>query len=265
MVGDATATFEPKEAAMAQNNTSNLDQHLAEMYRGLVCINWANAQGTKLGTAKYKALEQMQSYAQTLDKKNPIAARIDTQVKSMSRSVSKQIMTDKSSETILPQEKAQKTKEFGEKLFNENKKALDELIARGQKGVNFGHKKEKQKLPQHKSKQPKMDAKTAKSNNGFAPKPTEFDNKMAGKKQETLDEFISHRQKTANFSKAREKMHLLMKASEKQDMSVKQKAPQYRALDTNVAAKTPESLTPHKLKQNEIMQMLWKQKKQNIE
>lgn len=250
---------------MTQNENPDFNQNLANMYRGLVCINWSNTQDTKLGTAKYKALGQMQSYTETINKKNPMAERIATRVKSMSQSVSKQIMTEKSSEAVLTKDKAPQIKEFGEKLFNENKKALDELIARGQKNVNFGHKKEKQKLLQHKSKQPKMDAKTAKSNNGFAPKPTEFDNKMAGKKQETLDEFISHRQKTANFSKAREKMNLLMKASEKQDMSVKQKAPQYRALDTNVAARTPKQETPHKLKQNEIVQMLWKQKKQNIE
>lgn len=257
---------------MTQNKNPDFNQNLANMYRGLVCINWAN-KDTKLGTAKYKALEQMQSYAQTLDKKNPIAAKIDTQVKSMSRSVSKQIMTDKSSEIVLPQDKAPKTKEFGEKLFNENKKMLDELIARGQKGVNFSQEQEKLDLPQKKSEkqnkamkqQPLKNTKDGELNKASVQKSKEFDEKSASKKQETLDEFISHRQKTANFSKAREKMNLLMKASEKQDISMKQKAPQYRALDTNVAAKTPESLTPHKLKQNKIMQMLWKQKKQNIE
>lgn len=249
---------------MTQNENPDFNQNLANMYRGLVCINWVN-KDTKLGTAKYKALEQMQSYAQTLDKKNPIAARIDAQVKSMSRSVSKQIMTDKSSETVLPQEKAQKTKEFGEKSFNENKKMLDELIARSQKTANFSQEQEKLDLPK-KAKQRKVTkGNKVALNKGPAQKQKAFDGKMLGTKQETLDEFISRRQKTANFSKAREKMNLLMKASEKQDMSVKQKAPQYRALDTNVAAKTPESLTPHKLKQNEIMQMLWKQKKQNIE
>ena len=187
---------------MTQNKTSALNKNLVEMYRGLVFINWANSKDTKLGTAKHRALVQMQTYAKTIDKNNPVADNVNLQVQNMTKSVSKQIITDQSSELVLQQDKAPKYKEFGERLVNDSKSVLDKIMGRGQK--------------------------------------------------------------SANMNKAREKLDLIQKATDKQDMSMKQKAPQYRALKTNVAVQAPKPLTPqHKLTQNEIMQYLWKQRKQN--
>ena len=85
----------PKEFAMM-----NVKQHLDNMYIGLVFTYWSK-DSTKMGTAKQKALQQMQSFAQTIDAQNPVAHEIKSQVAILSKSVSKQIMTDKSSEMIL--------------------------------------------------------------------------------------------------------------------------------------------------------------------
>ncbi len=202
VVGESNRNLNQGGADMTQNKTPGLNQNLVEMYRGLVFINWANGTDTKLGAAKYKALVQMQTYAKTIDKNNPVADNINLQMQNMSKSVSKQIMTEKSSNAVLEKSRAPKYKEFGEQLFNHNKKMLDEIIGRGQK--------------------------------------------------------------SANMNKARAKLDLIKNASGRQDMSMKQNAPQYRATKTNVAQNAPKPLTPHKLSQNEIMQYLWKKQRENV-
>ena len=145
--------------------TQNIKQHLHNMYIGLVCVHWADKENVKMGTAKQKSLQQMQSYSQTLDKKNPVAQEITAHVNNMVRSVSKQIMIDTSSEMVLDKESAPKYKKFGEQQIALSKKQLNAMIERGQKSgtrdITFAKIKEtkeksekqdmlaKQKAPQY--------------------------------------------------------------------------------------------------------------------
>lgn len=108
-----------------------IKQQIGMMYNGLVLANWANA-GTKLGTAKYKALEQLESFAKTLqqtgktdgaksatianDNNNAVVNEVARIVSILKKKISEQIMTSKSSEQILSPKLAQKYKMHGEQL-----------------------------------------------------------------------------------------------------------------------------------------------------
>lgn len=110
--------------------TQNVKQQLHNMYIGLVFTYWSN-ENSQLGTAKQKSLQQMQSYSQTLDKKNPVTKEISSGVNEMVRAVSKQIMTDKSSTMVLDKSQAQQYKAFGEKQVAASKEQLNAVIERG--------------------------------------------------------------------------------------------------------------------------------------
>ena len=107
-------------------------QYLHNMYVGFVFVNWSN-DNTKLGTAKQKALTQMQSFAKTIDKNNLKVRDVNGQIDEMSRSVSKQIMTDKSSEMVLDKKLAPQYRSFGERQIAQSKKALTDILQRTQK------------------------------------------------------------------------------------------------------------------------------------
>jgi hypothetical protein len=107
-----------------------IKQQLHCMYIGLVFTYWSG-NNVKMGTAKQKALQQMQSFSQTIDKKNPVAQNITNQVNEMSRTVSKQIMTDASSEMVLDRKQAQQYKSFGERQVAASNKALQDIIKQG--------------------------------------------------------------------------------------------------------------------------------------
>ena len=106
---------------------TNLQQHLNNMYIGLVFTYWSDS-NTKMGTAKHKALQQMQSFSQTIDKNNSMSDMVKKQIGEMSRSVSKQIMTDKSSEFVLDKMFAPQYRAFGEQQVANSKKALNAMI-----------------------------------------------------------------------------------------------------------------------------------------
>ena len=175
---------------------TNTREQLSNMYAGLVCIHWAK-DNTKMGTAKQKALMQMQSFSKTVDAKNPVARTIRSEINEMTKSVSKQIMTNKSSEMVLDKKQAAQYKSFGERQVADSKKALNNMIANANKSMGL----------------------------------------------EVSRDWIE---------KSRE-------LSKKQDMASKKNAPQYRALNTNVAAKAPKNV--QQIDQQKLLQIMMMQKK----
>ena len=111
---------------------TNVKQQLHNMYIGLVFTYWAN-EDTKMGTAKQKALQQMHSYSKTINKQNPIAREINSNVADMNRAISKQIMTDKSSELVLDKNQAAQYKSFGTARVAQSKQELNKIIERANK------------------------------------------------------------------------------------------------------------------------------------
>jgi len=114
----------------------NMKLHLHNMYIGLVCTYWAQ-HDTKMGTAKQKALQQMQSFSKTIDEKNPMSREITNRVSEMSRDVSKQIMTDKSSELVLDEKLSKQYKSFGERQIAQSKERLNNMIQRAKKSAHL--------------------------------------------------------------------------------------------------------------------------------
>ena len=110
----------------------NVKQQLHSMYVGLVFTYWSK-EGTSLGTAKQKALQQMQSFSKTIDKKNPVAQQIAQNVNEMTRNVSKQIMTDRSSNIVLDKKQAPQYEAFGKRQVEQSKKTLNDIVKRAEK------------------------------------------------------------------------------------------------------------------------------------
>ena len=115
---------------------TNVKQQMHNMYVGLVFTYWSD-DGVKLGTAKQKALQQMQSFAKTIGKNSPVSREISDISAEMSKSISKQIMMDKSSELVVDKAQAPKYKKFGENLVTTSKQALNDMIKRAQKSLQI--------------------------------------------------------------------------------------------------------------------------------
>lgn len=111
---------------------TNTRQQLHKMYVGLVYVYWSD-ENVKLGTAKHKSLQQMQSFSKTVDKQNPISREISNDVNKMRQAVSRQIMTDKSSDLVLDKKQAAQYKEFGERQVQSSKQELSKAIEQAQK------------------------------------------------------------------------------------------------------------------------------------
>lgn len=110
-----------------------IKQQIDLMYKGLVLTNWAKT-GTKLGTAKFKALEQLETFAKTLqgtvktpgnnlanqhtnqNNNNAVVNEVARAVSILKKKISEQIMKSKSSEQVLSPTLAPKYKPHGEKL-----------------------------------------------------------------------------------------------------------------------------------------------------
>ena len=105
--------------------------YVQRMYVGFVYVHWAERENIKLGTAKQKSIQQIKSFSNTLDKSNPIAGEIKSNVQQMSRDVARQIMTDKSSEMTLDAAKLPQYRAFGERQVAAAKSALGAQMARG--------------------------------------------------------------------------------------------------------------------------------------
>ena len=134
---------------LSEKEKKALKSKLHLMYMGLVLANWAQP-NTKLGTAKLKALEQMETFAKTLGhyKKNSAVAHEVTQmVAKLKKAVSEQIMKDKTSEIKLPQKFANGYKVMGEKLAQQNMQKLREYVKKDQTRVKTNEKQAKEFTP----------------------------------------------------------------------------------------------------------------------
>lgn len=112
------------------------------MYVGFVYVHWSERANVKLGTAKHKSIQQIKSFANTLDKSNPMSAEINASAQQISRDVARQIMTDASSEMTLDAAKLPQYRAFGEQQVAAAKAALGAQMARG----NMAQKTASQRL-----------------------------------------------------------------------------------------------------------------------
>jgi hypothetical protein len=101
----------------------------------------------------------MQSFSKTIDEKNPMAQEITNRVAKMSQSVSKQIMTDKSSEMVLDEKLAKKYKSFGERQVEQSKERLNNMIQRAKKSAHLDMTPEQIKAKEAATKEQDMHAK----------------------------------------------------------------------------------------------------------
>lgn len=132
-----------------------IQTQLKLMYQGLTLANWAK-QGTKLGTAKLKALEQIETFAKTLmnDSKtnneklpnvnqgnnNAVVNEIARVVSELKKKISKHIMESKTSEMTAPEKLAQKYKQDGESLAGLSIQQLRELVKQDNRRVQTNEK-----------------------------------------------------------------------------------------------------------------------------
>lgn len=126
-----------------------IQTQLKLMYQGLTLANWAK-QGTKLGTAKLKALEQIETFAKTLgdtkpgntpqNNNNAVVAEISRVVAEFKKKISKNIMESKTSEMTVPEKLAQKYKQDGESLAGLSIQQLRELVKQDNRRVQTNEK-----------------------------------------------------------------------------------------------------------------------------
>ena len=197
--------------------------YVQRMYVGFVYVHWSERENIKLGTAKQKSIQQIKSFANTLDKSNPVAGDIKSSVQQISRDASRQIMTDTSSEMTLDAAKLPQYRAFGERQVAAAKSALGAQMARG----NVAQKSAMPKKPEI--------AKNAQQ-------------RPANVSQQTRPMRIAKRPSIAQVRDTQN-------ASRTQDMLAKQNAPQYRAHKTNVPAQGAKPATTlQKLDQKKLLQ-----------
>lgn len=195
--------------------------YVQRMYVGFVYVHWSERENIKLGTAKQKSIQQIKSFANTLDKSNPVAGDIKSSVQQISRDASRQIMTDTSSEMTLDAAKLPQYRTFGERQVAAAKAALGAQMARG----NMAQKSAMPKKPEI--------AKNAQQRPGASARPMGI-------------------AKRPSIAQVRDTQN----ASRTQDMLAKQNAPQYRAHKTNVPAQGAKPATTlQKLDQKKLLQM----------
>ncbi len=196
------------------------------MYVGFVYVHWSERANVKLGTAKHKSIQQIKSFANTLDKSNPMSAEISASAQQISRDVARQIMTDASSEMTLDAAKLPQYRAFGEQQVAAAKAALGAQMARG----NMAQANVAQKTATPK----KLEiAKTASQHLGSAARPAGI-------------------AKGPSVAQIRD----MQNKSRTQDMLAKQNASQYRATKTNVPEKgLRPAATLQKLDQKKLLQM----------
>ncbi len=130
---------------LTEKQKQNIKTQIELMYKGLTLVNWAK-RGTKLGTAKLKALEQVETFAQTLDdnkkqnNNNAVVAEISRTVAELKKKISKQIMESKTSEMTVPEKLAEKYKEHGTGLAETNMRDLRKLVMQDSKRVQTNEK-----------------------------------------------------------------------------------------------------------------------------
>ena len=196
------------------------------MYVGFVYVHWSERANVKLGTAKHKSIQQIKSFANTLDKSNPMSAEINASAQQISRDVARQIMTDASSEMTLDAAKLPQYRAFGEQQVAAAKQALGAQMARG--NMTQANVTQKTAMPE------KLEiAKVASQRPGSAARPAEI-------------------AKHPSVAQIRD----MQNKSRTQDMLAKQNASQYRATKTNVPEKAVKpAATLQKLDQKKLLQM----------
>ena len=144
---------------LTEKQKQNIKTQIELMYKGLTLVNWAK-HGTKLGTAKLKALEQVETFAKTLmnDSKtnneklpnvnqgnnNAVVNEIARVVSELKKKISKQIMESKTSEMTVPEKLAEKYKEHGTGLAETNMRDLRKLVTQDSKRVQTNEKQANQ-------------------------------------------------------------------------------------------------------------------------
>lgn len=134
---------------LTEKQKQNIKTQIELMYKGLTLVNWAK-HGTKLGTAKLKALEQVETFAKTLDdnkkqnNNNAVVAEISRTVAELKKKISKQIMESKTSEMTVPEKLAEKYKEHGTGLAETNMRDLRKLVTQDSKRVQTNEKQANQ-------------------------------------------------------------------------------------------------------------------------
>lgn len=196
------------------------------MYVGFVYVHWSERANVKLGTAKHKSIQQIKSFANTLDKSNPMSAEINASAQQISRDVARQIMTDASSEMTLDAAKLPQYRAFGEQQVAAAKAALGAQMARGNMAqANMVQKTATPGKPEI--------AKPASQRLGSAARPAGI----------AKDPSVAQIRDMQNKSRT-------------QDMLAKQNASQYRATKTNVPEKgLRPATTLQKLDQKKLLQM----------
>lgn len=99
------------------------------MYMGFTYSNWAK-HGTKLGTAKQMALNQIESFIQTFEgKNNAVVAEMKRQFDALKKKAAESIMKNpKSSESLMPPKLAEKYRQNGQNLAEASMKQLREFV-----------------------------------------------------------------------------------------------------------------------------------------
>ncbi len=123
---------------LTNEQKKKIKQNLHKMYVGLVFANWASCENTKLGTAKQKALEQIESFVKTMSddkQKNAVAYEIAQQFAQLKKFASKQIMQSSTSELTLDKDVLSPYKAFGEKMTHDNMRTLREMFKQEQEKV----------------------------------------------------------------------------------------------------------------------------------
>ena len=123
---------------LTNEQKKKIKQNLHKMYIGLVFANWASRENTKLGTAKQKALEQIESFVKTMSdekQKNAVAYEIAQQFAQLKKFASKQIMQSSTSELTLDKDVLSPYKAFGEKMTHDNMRTLREMFKQEQEKV----------------------------------------------------------------------------------------------------------------------------------
>lgn len=203
---------------------TNIQKTLNRMYVGFVYVHWSDGENTKLGTAKQKSIQQMKSFAETLDKSNPMTNTVKANIQKMSQDVSRQIMTDKSSEMVLDKKHSQEYKKLGEKQVAESKQELMQEMARVKQ-----------------VQRPQQNLQTQQLQRPRAPQNSEQKQRL---------------QFRANQNQSVAKIKDMQKQSNDQNMQARKVGAPYRATNTNAPEKGSQQVaTLHKLDQKKLLEM----------
>jgi hypothetical protein len=115
------------QKSLSEVDQNKLNYALAELFFGLSRSNWV--QGCKLGTARQKALEQIESFLKSKDPNNPVVKYLyKTYMENRARWAKAIVTSQKSEKTMdCPRENMNKSAAWGAKWV---KSAMGELNAR---------------------------------------------------------------------------------------------------------------------------------------